>query len=70
MIAAFIGFSIRNIPALLLVLAFLIAALRRQHGIAAEQILSWVLLLPIGVTGLWAGVSHVFFPAVAAAHIG
>ena len=27
MIAAFIGFSIRNIPALLLVLAFLIAAL-------------------------------------------
>jgi hypothetical protein len=29
-----------------------------------------VLLLPIGITGLWAGVSHVFFPATAAAHIG
>jgi hypothetical protein len=29
-----------------------------------------MLLLPIGVTGLWAGISHVFFPATAAAHIG
>lgn len=27
-------------------------------------------MLPIGVTGLWAGISHVFFPATAAAHIG
>ena len=35
-----------------------------------ERLLAWILLLPIGVTGLWAGVSHVFFPAVAAAHIG
>jgi len=70
MIATFIGFSIRNLPALLFVLALVIAALRSHRGAVAEQFLSWVLLLPIGVTGLWAGVSHVFFPAVAAAHIG
>jgi hypothetical protein len=37
---------------------------------AAERFLSWILLLPIGVTGLWAGITHVFFPAMAAAHIG
>jgi disulfide bond formation protein DsbB len=37
---------------------------------AAERFLAWILLLPIGVTGLWAGISHIFFPAVAAAHIG
>ena len=70
MIATFIGFSIRNLPALLFVLALVIAALRSHRGAVAEQFLSWVLLLPIGVTWLWAGVSHVFFPAVAAAHIG
>jgi hypothetical protein len=33
-----------------------------------QTFLAWILLLPIGVTGLW--VSHVFFPATAAAHIG
>lgn len=27
-------------------------------------------MLPIGVTGLWAGAFHVFFPATAAAFIG
>jgi hypothetical protein len=33
-------------------------------------LLSWILLLPIGVTGLWAGAFHVFLPATAAALIG
>jgi hypothetical protein len=37
---------------------------------AAERFLSWILLLPIGVTGPWAGAFHVFFPATAAALIG
>ena len=39
-------------------------------GTVAEQFLSWMLLLPIGITGLWAGVFHIFFPAAAAAYIG
>jgi hypothetical protein len=65
-----IGFLIRNLPAVLLVAAFVLAALRRGSGSAAERLLAWILLLPIGITGLWAGVTHVFFPAVAAAHIG
>jgi hypothetical protein len=70
MTAESIGFAIRNLPALLLVLALVLAALRPRHRAAAEWFLSWVLLLPIGVTGLWAGVSHIVFPAIAAAHIG
>jgi hypothetical protein len=47
-----------------------IAAARRGHGPAAERFLSWILLLPIGITGLWAGAFHIFFPATAAALIG
>lgn len=66
-----IGFVLRNLPVLLLVVALIVAAARRgERGRAAERFLAWILLLPIGVTGLWAGVSHVFFPAIAAAHIG
>ena len=69
MIAQLIGFLIRNLPAVLFVLALIIAWARRR-GSAAERLLAWILLLPIGVTGLWAGIYHVFFPAIAAAHIG
>ncbi len=70
MVGETIGFLLRNLPAVLLVAAFVLAALRRGSGSASERLLAWILLLPIGVTGLWAGVSHVFFPGVAAAHIG
>jgi hypothetical protein len=30
----------------------------------------WILLLPVGVTGLWAALFRLFFPGVAAADIG
>ena len=69
MIAQLIGFLIRNLPAVLFVLAFVITLCRR-NGSVVERFLAWILLLPIGVTGLWAGIYHVFFPAVAAAYIG
>jgi disulfide bond formation protein DsbB len=64
-----IEFVLRNLPAVLFVVAIVIAAARRDEP-PAERFLSWILLLPIGVTGIWAGVSHVFFPVVAASHIG
>jgi disulfide bond formation protein DsbB len=70
MIAGAIGITLRNLPAILLVLALVLATVRRDPPQAAERFLAWLLLLPIGVTGLWAGGSHVFFPSVAAAHIG
>lgn len=66
----YVGVLVRNLPALLFVVALGVAAARRGHGATAERFLAWILLLPIGVTGLWAGISHVFFPATAAAHIG
>ena len=65
-----IGFLLRNLPAALFIVAIAAAVLQRGRGSTAERFLAWVLLLPIGVTGLWAGLFHVFFPATAAAHIG
>ncbi len=70
MIGEAIGFFLRNLPAFLFAAALVFAASTRGRGDAAERLLAWTLLLPIGVTGLWAGISHVFFPAMAAAHIG
>jgi hypothetical protein len=70
MIAFAIRFVLQNLPALLLVVALAMAAARRAHGSAAERFLSWILLLPIGVTGVWAGAFHVFLPTTAAALIG
>jgi hypothetical protein len=69
-IAEPIGFVLRNLPALLFVMALMMSALTHGHDSKVERLLAWVLLLPIGITGLWAGISHVFFPATAAAHIG
>jgi hypothetical protein len=70
MIREAIDFFLRNLPAFLFVAAVVLAALSRNRRGTAERFLAWILLLPIGVTGLWAGVSHIFFPAVAAAYIG
>jgi hypothetical protein len=71
MIAQSIAFLIRNLSMVLLVLALLLTAAGLPHRLdAANRILDWVLLLPVGIGGLWAGVAHVFFPHVAAAHIG
>lgn len=70
MISHVVGFVLQNLPALLFVVALVIAASRYGHGFAVERFLSWILLLPIGVTGLWAGAFHVFFPGTAAALIG
>ncbi len=64
-----IGFVIRNLPAVLLGLAFL-GALVTRRGTFPERLLGWILLLPIGVTGLWAAFFHIFLPTTAAAHIG
>ena len=70
MVAETIAFLIRNLPAVLLVLALALGALGRPRGDAPSRFLAWILLLPIGVVGLWAGITHVAFPQVAAAYIG
>ncbi|WP_213741141.1 DUF6790 family protein [Bradyrhizobium sp. dw_411] len=70
MVREALGFLLRNLPAFLFAAALLLAALSRNGKSVPERFLTWILLLPIGVTGLWAAISHVFFPAIAAAHIG
>jgi hypothetical protein len=70
MIASAIRFLVQNLPAVLFLLALLMAAATRRGGPGPERLLSWILLLPIGVTGLWAGAFHVFLPKTAASLIG
>jgi hypothetical protein len=65
-----IRFVLGNLPALLLVAALVIAALTGTPGSAPERYLAWLLLLPVGGSGLWAALFHLGFPAVAAAEIG
>src|SRR5580693_3090139 len=70
MMAETIAFVLRNLPVFLFMAAIVLAGLNRSGGTIAECLLAWILLLPIGVSGLWAAVFHLFFPDVAAADIG
>jgi hypothetical protein len=70
MIGLAIRFVLQNLPAALFAIALVVAAARQSRGPTAERFLSWILLLPVGVTGLWAGVFHIFLPEKAAALIG
>src|ERR1700733_382066 len=63
-------FVLRNLPVFLFVSALAQALVRRTDASGPERLLGWILLLPIGVTGLWAAVFHLFFPQIAAADIG
>jgi hypothetical protein len=47
-----------------------VAIARRNSPRFAERFLGWVLLLPIGITCLWAAIYHLCFPAMAASYIG
>jgi hypothetical protein len=70
MMAETIAFVLRNLPVFLFVAALVFAWLSRSGGTTADRLLAWILLLPIGVSGLWAAMFHLFFPDVAAADIG
>ena len=67
MIGDTIAFFLKNLPAVMLVLALVIGLFGKRD---AASLLGWILLLPIGVSGLWAGITHVFFPQMAAKYIG
>jgi hypothetical protein len=69
-IGAVIAFILSNLPAILLVLALIIAAMSGGRGDPAHRFLDWVLLLPIGVSALWAALYHLAFPSLAASYIG
>lgn len=65
-----IAFVLRNLPVFLFVAALALAAAWRTGAPIADRLLNWILLLPIGVSGIWAAVFHLFFPEMAAADIG
>lgn len=58
-----------NVGPILFALAFAAAALDRGKPVA-DRLLSWLLLLPIGLGGLWSAFFHLFRPALAANAIG
>jgi hypothetical protein len=68
MMADLIPFVLRNLPVFLFVAALALAATVRTGTPAADRFLAWI--LPIGVTGLWAALFHLFLPGIAAADIG
>ncbi|MDM9646358.1 DUF6790 family protein [Rhizobium sp. S163] len=70
MIALAIRFVLTNLPLLLFIIALVCAALSRSTVHWSRRYLSWILLLSVGVDGVWAGIFHVFFPAIASAQIG
>src|SRR5580700_3948791 len=70
MMAETIAFVLRNLPVFLFVAALVFAWLSQSGGTIAERLLASILLLPIGVSGLWAAMFHLFFPDVAAADVG
>ena len=65
-----IAFVLRNLPVFLFVAALVFAWLSRSGAPIADRFLGWILLLPIGATGIWAAFFHIFFPQIAAADIG
>jgi hypothetical protein len=70
MMADAIAFVLRNLPVFLFIAALALAAARTSGAPIADRLLAWILLLPIGVTGLWAAVFHLVFSQMAAADIG
>jgi hypothetical protein len=65
-----IRFVLSHIPAIMFVVALAVAALAKRPSNFSTRLLSWMLLLSVGVEELWAGLFHVFFSRVAAASIG
>ncbi len=68
-IASLIRFVLSNFTAVLFVAALLCAALERPRP-TADRTLSWLLLLPLGVGGLWSAFFHLAYPEMAARFIG
>jgi hypothetical protein len=61
---------LENVPIVMFVAALIVATFISDMPVMAERYLAWLLLLAVGVQGLWAGATHVFFPDVGARYIG
>lgn len=70
MISESIEFVLKNLPAIMFLLALVIATLDKAEPNLPLRYLNWLLLLSIGVVSIWAGIFHIFFPGLASAQIG
>ena len=65
-----IRFVLSQMPALLFIAALVLAFVLKRPADFAGRLLDWLLLLPVGLESLWAGLFHIFLPNVAAQSIG
>jgi hypothetical protein len=70
MITQTLQFVFSNLAPILFVAAFVAAGICKQPEHFPTRLLSWLLLLSVGVEELWAGLFHVFSPQMAASTIG
>ncbi|UXR65933.1 hypothetical protein EZJ49_06695 [Bdellovibrio bacteriovorus] len=68
MIEHVIRFVLSNLPSILFFVALLVPTFTTKR--TAEDYLKWLLLLSVGVDGVWVGLFHIFLPQVAAGFIG
>ncbi len=69
MIRGIIEFILSNLPEILFVAAFLLAAITKSPTYFPARLLEW-LLLSVGIAYTWAGFFHIVFPHIAASSIG
>lgn len=50
--------------------ALAVGYLKKRPEQTAERYLAWLLLLAVGIDGIWAGIFHIFLPQVASGQIG
>ncbi|EMG51756.1 hypothetical protein WYI_20655 [Ochrobactrum sp. CDB2] len=61
MIADAIRFILSNLPSILTLIAFCVVLAIHKRDHTGTRQLSWLLLLAVGIDGVWAGIFHVFF---------
>lgn len=59
-----------NVPTIMFVAAILLALVPRGRHPFSRRLMDWMLLLGIGVSYVWGGFFHIFFPNLAASSIG
>lgn len=72
-----ISFTLSHIPLFMLILAFIISivviSMRGEHGGPLQNtntLIAYLMLLAVGVSGLWGFFMHAFYPTLAASFIG
>jgi len=70
MIGSAIKLVLTNLPAILFVVAFVLAYAVKSPEPLPARLLSWLLLLSVGVENVWFGFFHMFFPEMASSTIG